>query len=237
MMAFSLLATGCPAQSRKHFDHAIALYDPTVHRSLAILFGQDLREQNLSLNSLALWLLGYPEASQVDTNRALKDAREVGQPATMFITLNYATVAHFLYGNYATVEALANELFTLADEQHSEQWKPVALLYRGWAFALTGRALEAARLMAPAFVGFRSTGSTFLTPTGLSILGKCYADLGQFDDAWRSVNEATEVIEKTGETWFEAYVYCNIAKIALKLPQPDVAKAEANLERALAVAR
>jgi class 3 adenylate cyclase/predicted ATPase len=237
MMAFSLLATGCPAQSRRHFDHAIALYDPAVHRSLAILFGQDLREQNLSLHSLALWFLGYPEASQVDTNRALKDARERGQPATMFITLNYAIVAHFLCGNYATVEALANELFTLADEQHSEQWKPVALLYRGWAFALTGRAAEATRLMAPALVGFRSTGSTVLTPTGLSILGTCYADLGQFDDAWRSVNDATEVIEKTGETWFEAYVHCNIAKIALKLPRPDVAKAEANLERALTVAR
>ena len=76
-----------------------------------------------------------------------------------------------------------------------------------------------------------------MTPVGLSLLAKSYADLGQFDDAWRSVDEAKDVIERTKETWFEADVHRIAGEIALKSPQPDVAKAEAHFERALAVAR
>ena len=36
----------------------------------------------LSYRSLALWLLGYPEAALADAERALKHAREIGQAAT-----------------------------------------------------------------------------------------------------------------------------------------------------------
>ena len=116
-------------------------------------------------------------------------------------------------------------------------WKPAGLLYRGWVFAVTNRASEAIQLITSGFAPYRSTGSTNLTPVGLSLLGKCYAELGQPDEALRSVDEAKEVIERTGETWFEAHVHRIAGEIALKSPQPDIAKAEAHFERALAVAR
>jgi predicted ATPase len=76
-----------------------------------------------------------------------------------------------------------------------------------------------------------------MTPVGLSLLGKSYADLDQPDDALRLVNEAKDVIEKTGERWSEAYVQCIEGEIGLRSPQPDAAKAEAHFECALAVAR
>jgi tetratricopeptide (TPR) repeat protein len=237
MMAYSLVTTGSLAQGRRHYDHAIALYDPAAHRPLAMLFGQDLRASNLSVRSLALWFLGYPEGALEDINHSLKEARDMRQAGTMFLVLNYATVLHFLCGNYATTETLANKLYTLADEQDAVVWKPSGLLFRGWVFAGTGRASEAVQLIAPALATFLSTGSTFLTPVGLSLLAKCYADLGQLDDAWRSVDEAKTMIERTKETWFEAHVHRIAGEIALKSPQPDAPKAEAYFEHALAVAR
>jgi class 3 adenylate cyclase/predicted ATPase len=238
IMAYSLVTTGSLTQSRRHFDHALALYEPAAHRPLAMFFGQDLRQQYWSLGSLALWFLGYPEAALVDTNHSLKDARDnMGQVATTFQTLSNAIIAHFLCRDYATTETLANELSTLADEQDLAWWKPVPLIYRSWVFAVTGRASEAVQLLSPALVAFQSTGSTLLTPVGLSMLANCYADLGQPDDALRLVNEAKEVIERTGETWFEAHVHRIAGEIALKSPQPDATKAEACFARALAVAR
>jgi predicted ATPase len=161
----------------------------------------------------------------------------MGQVATTFQTLSNAIIAHFLCRDYATTETLANELSTLADEQDLAWWKPVPLIYRSWVFAVTGRASEAVQLLSPALVAFQSTGSTLLTPVGLSMLANCYADLGQPDDALRLVNEAKEVIERTGETWFEAHVHRIAGEIALKSPQPDATKAEACFARALAVAR
>jgi predicted ATPase len=123
MMAYSLLTTGSPAQSRVHFDHSVALYDPAAHRPLAMLFGWDFRTANLVLRSLALWFLGYPEVALVDANYSLKEARDIGEAGTLFQVLCWATVTHFLCGNYTTAEMLADELFTLADEQDAMMWK------------------------------------------------------------------------------------------------------------------
>ncbi len=237
MMAYSLLTTGSPAQSRVHFDHSVALYDPAEHRSLAMLFGQDIRAANLVLRSLALWFLGYPEAALVDANLSLSEAREMGEAGSLFQVLCWAPVTHFLYGNYSTTETLANELFTLADEHDAVMWKQAGLLYRGWVFAVTGRASEAIQLITPQLAAYRATGSTGMTPVGLSFLAKSYANLGQTGEAWRYVNEAKSVIERTGETYFEALVHCIAGEIALSSPQPEAAKAEAHFERALAVAR
>ena len=63
----------------------IALYDPIEHRPLATRFGQTLGCQSLCDRSLALWMLGYPEAALVDADHALSDAREIGQAATLHV--------------------------------------------------------------------------------------------------------------------------------------------------------
>jgi predicted ATPase len=71
----------------------------------------------------------------------------------------------------------------------------------------------------------------------LSHLAEAYAELGQFDDAWRCIGEAMTAVEITKERWWEAEVNRVASEIALTLPVTDVSKAEAYFERALAVAR
>ena len=87
LMGISLLCTGDIAEGRAHYDQAIALYDPAEHRPLATRFGQDVGVAVLSYRSWALWLLGYPEAALADAEHALKDAREIGQAATLMYAL------------------------------------------------------------------------------------------------------------------------------------------------------
>jgi predicted ATPase len=75
------------------------------------------------------------------------------------------------------------------------------------------------------------------SPLRLSTLAKGYADLGQFDDAWRSIGEAISAMETTKESWCEAEVYRTAGEIALKSAKRDAEKAEAYFERALSVGR
>ena len=82
VMGISLLSAGEMTQARAHLDRAMAIYDPTKHRQLATRFGQDNRVSVLSYRSWALWFLGHPQAAVADSDRALKDAREIGQAAT-----------------------------------------------------------------------------------------------------------------------------------------------------------
>ena len=75
LMGSSLTLTGDIAEGRAHYDKAVVLYDPAERCSLAMPFGQDLGVANLAYRSLALWLLGYPEAAQADNETSIKDAR------------------------------------------------------------------------------------------------------------------------------------------------------------------
>jgi tetratricopeptide (TPR) repeat protein len=87
LLATSLVYTGDITEGRAHYDQALALYDPATHLPLATRFGQDIRVVILCQRSLALWLLGYPEAAIADAERAVKHGREIGQAATLIYAL------------------------------------------------------------------------------------------------------------------------------------------------------
>ena len=76
-----------------------------------------------------------------------------------------------------------------------------------------------------------------MVPLIYHIWRKPMRNFGQFDDAWRCIDEAMMAVETTKERWFEAEIHRIAGEIALMSPEPDAAKAEAYFERALAVAR
>ena len=87
------------------------------------------------------------------------------------------------------------------------------------------------------FPDFMRTLNTMWLPSYLPYLAAAYADLGQYDDAWRCSSEAIAAVEKTKERVYKSVVLHIVGQIALKSPQPDAAKAQAYFERALTVAR
>ena len=60
---------------------------------MAVRFGQvDIGVMILSYQSLALWVLGYPEAGLSDSNLAVKHGRETGQAAALMLRPGSRTV-------------------------------------------------------------------------------------------------------------------------------------------------
>ena len=237
LMGMSLLATGDIAESQAHLDRAIALYDPGEHRPLATRFGQDLGVSTLSYRSFASWFLGYPEAALATADLALKDAREIGQAATLMYTLNFIPLTYIYCGDYAAAKAQADEVVALADEKGSLFWKAFGMMNQGCLFALTAKASDAVQMITSGITAWRSTGATLWAPLRMSHLARAYAELGQFDDARRSVGKAMTAVETAKERWCEAEIHRVAGEIALMSPEPDAAKAEAYFECALAVAR
>jgi class 3 adenylate cyclase/predicted ATPase len=237
LRGMSLLCTGSIAECRVEFDQAIALYDPAEHLPLATRFGQDVRAAALTFRSWALWLMGYCEAALEDTEHALKDAREIGQAATLMYTLVHVPFTYLQCGSYATAKSVADELIALADEKGGLSWRGLGMINQGWLFSLTGKPSDAVRMIASGLAAWRSTGSTLWAPLCTARLATAHSQLGQFDEAWRFIGEAINAAETTKETWSEAEVNRIAGEIALKSPEPDAAKAAAYFEHALAVAR
>ena len=224
-------------KARAHFDRAIALYDPVVHRPLATRFGQDVRMASLLRRSWVLWSLGYPEAALADADHSLTDAREIGHAATLMFALTGPCWTNVVCGNYAVANALADELVAFADEKGAFFWKAIGKLTQGWLMVETGNASGAVQVMPAGIAVQRSAGSAVHMPLWLSGLARAYAGVGQFDEAWHYVAEAFTVMERTKEKWCDAQINNVAGEIALLSLEPDTAKAEVYFERALAVAR
>jgi predicted ATPase len=237
IMGISLLLTGNIAQGRGQLDEAAALYDLAEHRPLAARFGHDMRVTILAHRSIALWLLGYPQAALADVDHALKDARDFGQAATLMLALWHASFTHILCGDYTAADAQSDEIVAVADEKGALQWKAEGTVNRGWVLALTGKTSDAAQMITSGIAALRSTGTTGWLPLYLSYLGIGYAEHHQFDDAWRCIREAVTATETTGERWSESEINRMAGEIALKSPALDTEKAEKYFDRALSVAR
>ena len=237
MMGISLVQTGDIAEGRGHFDQAIALYDPAEHRPLAARFGIDNAVAILAFRSWTLWLLGYPEAALKDADDALRNAREMGQAATLMHALSCVSIPYTLCGNRAAAAAQAQELVAVAEEKGSLFWKADGMVGQGCVLALTGRASDAIEMLISGIAARRTTGATIGMPFYLPHLARAHAELGQFVAAWRCIGEATTAAETTKEKWCEAEIHRTAGEIALMSPEPDAAQARAHFERAIAIAR
>jgi class 3 adenylate cyclase/predicted ATPase len=233
----SLMLTGDIPAGRAHYNQAFALYDPAKHRPLTTRFGQDVGVSIFVYRALAHWMLGYPETALADADHALKDAREGDHAGTLMYAQLHTSFTNILCAKYAAANAQSNEVVRLADEKGAAIWKALGMMGKGCVLALSGKASQAIQMITSGITTYRSTGSRVYLPFFLSHLSRAYAELGQFDDAWRCIGEAVTTVETTKEQWYEAEIYRTAGDIALMSTEPDTAKAEAYFQRALAVAR
>ena len=151
-------------------------------------------------------------------------------------TLNNVIQTLTLCGDYADADEKATQLTALGHEK-GPFWKTNGELAHGCVLALTGKAPDAIQILTSAIATFRATGSTWSLPFRLACLAKAHAELGQFEEASRRLDEAMMIVEASKEVWAQAEILRVAGEIALMSPEHDAAKAEAYFERALVVAR
>jgi predicted ATPase len=115
--------------------------------------------------------------------------------------------------------------------------KGFATVRRGCVLAQTGKASDAIQEISTGAAEMRAIGATAWGTSASCHLARAYAELGKFDDAWRSISEAITAVETTKERWGEPEVHRTAGEIALMSPQHDRAKAQEYYDRAFKVAR
>ena len=108
--------------------------------------------------------------------------------------------------NYTAAITSSDELFAMADAKDAALWRAWGTIHRGRALALSGKAAEAVHIISAGMSASRSTGAGYLLSLCLSDLAWAHAELDQFDDARRCIDEALTAVETTKERWFEAEV-------------------------------
>jgi predicted ATPase len=144
---------------------------------------------------------------------------------------------HIPCGNYTSAEPALEEVIALADAKGAPFVKALAMLDQAWILSLSGKASDAIQMFTSAITAYRSTGATIYAPLHLSLLARAKAELGQFEDAWRHMEEAMMAIKTSNERWFEAEANRIAGEITLLSPEPNTAKAQTYFQRALQISR
>jgi predicted ATPase len=227
--------TGDIAAGRAYFDRGITLPDP-IDSPMVTNISADAKVVMLGFRSVALWLLGYPDAALADADQALGRAREMTPVGTLMHTLSWTIVLRILCGQFVTASTLVDELIALADEKATLFWRAWGMMNRGWLLTLTGKPSDAVPWIISGIGAWRSTGATMCVPFYSSCLATAYAQLGRFEEAQDAIGDAIATIETTKERWFEAEIHRVAGAIALK-SQEIGTRAEVCFKLALTVAR
>jgi hypothetical protein len=114
---------------------------PAEHRPLATRFAIDHGVAALSFRSLAVWLLGYPEAARADVDHALENAREMRQAATLILALSFAGADFYALPKPHGGKRRSPRAYRDGRRKRGRYWKATGSALRGTLFALTGKIL------------------------------------------------------------------------------------------------
>ena len=230
----TLMYGGQFAASRSHLEEVLALYDPISHRSLVhdAGFHPDVGSQvNLGIDLLCL---GYPDQALAQSSSAIAEARRLAHPPSSAMSSVFGTRVLSLVGDNTALEGRADQLVLVATEQGFPQWRAMGTIYRGWVKVKNGDMTEGMSLLRGGSTAFGATGAEAWTPHHIALLAAACEIAGQIEEAATLLDDALQIVERTGERWPEAEL--NRHKGQLLLRQGNSDAAEELYRKALSIA-
>ena len=219
------------ALSRSHLEEVVALYDPISHRSLVHQAGLHPRANSQVLLGIALFCLGYPDQALARRNAAIAEARRLAHPPSLASNLTLGNLLLSLVGDNAALEEGTDQLLAVATEQGFPHWLAEGTSFRGWIAVKNGDVTEGISLLRSAY---RGAGMEAWMPHFIALLAAACEIAGQAEEALTRLDEAFQIVERTGARWLEAELYRH--KGQLLLGQGDSEAAEELYRKSLGIA-
>ena len=118
----------------------------------------------------------------------------------------------------------ADQLVAVTTEQGFPYWRAVGDIFRGWAKAKNGDLTEGISLLRSGSTAFRATGAEVYVPHHTALLAGAYEIAGQIDEAVTVLDDALQMVERTGERWFLAELARQKGLLLLRLGYSEAAE-------------
>jgi class 3 adenylate cyclase/predicted ATPase len=230
----TLMFTGRFASSRWHLEEALALYDPIPHHALVHQSGFQPHVLSRAYLGIVLFCLGYSDQALAQSSAAIAEAQRLAHPPSLAASLALGTVPLSLVGDNAALDERANQLLAVAAEQGFPYWRALGTIFRGWGKVNNSDVAEGISLLRSGSSAYRATGAETLMPYFLALLAEAYEIAGQVEESLTLLEEALQIVERTGERQFSADL--NRHKGQLLLRQGDSQAAEELYRKALSIA-
>jgi len=184
-----------------------------------------------------LWLLGYPHHALARIQDAQTLARQVANPLSLVLALEYSARLSQLCRDVRAVQEQSAALLTLAREHVLPFWEAWAQTLQGWVMVQQHQSARGIRQMWEGLAACQATGSALDRPWILGLIAEAYGRHGQAEQGLRVLADALALVDTTEERWSEAELHRLQGELCLHHPLPDPQQAETCFHQALAIAR
>jgi predicted ATPase len=216
----------------------LALYDCDWDRSLAFAYMADFRVNALSLLSLTLLSLGYPERALALNREALAYTRQLSHVQSFRLAVSFACLFFGLARDMESLEACAETMTSIGTTQNLPDSLLAGHLHRACVLAQRGQLKEGVALWTQSSAARRAAGQERETPLAAILLAEAYQKAGQPSEGLRVLEDPLGRVEYTREGWIEPELHRVRGELLLAPPaDADPIEAEACFQCALGVAR
>ena len=183
------------------------------------------------------WHLGYPDRALQTAEDGLALARDAAHPFSIALALDYLAMLHQFRREPEAALTIAEEARNLCLEYRFDYYGAWSALVRAWAITATGPVEKGLAAYDAALKEFADTGAGLRMPHYLCLLAAIQRKEGRRGAGLKIVAEATEIAERTLESWCNAELERERGELLLLDPSDDTRdKAEAAFKRAIDIA-
>jgi len=231
----NLMWAGSFASSRSHLETVLALYDPNSHHSLVRQTGIHPQLAAQAALGVVLLCLGFPDQALAQNNKAITETRGLPHPPTLAMSLGMDALLLSIIGDDKGLEQRVDGLVAVAIDQGFPLYRATGAIFRGWVTAKNADVAEGLSLLRAGSSAYCATGATAWMPLYLALLAGVCEIAGQFAEGAARLDQASQLVERTGERWFAAELDRQRGRLLLRQGHPETA--EKLYRKALGIAR
>jgi len=220
----TLFFAGRFAQSRSHLEEVPALYDPISHGPLVRQSSLHPQVVSQAVLGNVLFCLGYPDRALVQSGAAVAEAQRLVHPPSLAVSLAIGARVLSLLGDNAVLAEWVDQLTAVTTAQGFAHWGAQGTIYHGWVKLRHGDVVEGLCLLRSGSTAYRSTGAQGNMPYHLALLVEACEIAGQNEEGVPLLDEATRIVEETGERWLAAELNRRKGQLLLRQGQTEVAE-------------
>ena len=193
--------------ARQHLTLALDLYRPNLHRSYVLRYGEDPGLWCLCYMAWTSDWLGYRDRALNEIGQAITLARQLPARHPLAYVLANAALVHQQRREPAATLACAEEAMVVSEQQGIAQQLAWGSVHMGWALAASGKIEEGIALIEDGIAGWRAIHFLSNFPHFLILLADACRLADRPDRALRTLEEADDLVERTGHRTYEAEVH------------------------------
>ena len=230
----NLMWVGSFASSRSHLETVVALYDPNSHHSLVRQTGIHPQLAAQAALGVVLFCLGFPDQALAQSNKSIAEARRLPHPPTLAMSLGMDALRSII-GDDIDLEQRVDALVAIATDQGFPFYRAAGAIFLGWVKANNADVTEGLSLLRAGSSAYCATGATVWMPLYIALLAGVCEIAGQIEEAAAQLDQALQLVERTGERWFAAELHRQRGRVLLRQGHPEAA--EELYRKALSVAQ